>query len=104
MTDAGPELDPVIHAPKRLRVMAILVSSEVAEFRFLRDELAIKDADLSKQMSTLHDAGYVSVRKTKPGRGSTTWYRVTARGRRAFENHIAALREVIDSADPHTVG
>ena len=80
--------------------MAILVSSDTADFQFLREALQIKDADLSKQMSTLEQAGYISVRKTKPGRGSTTWYRATRKGRRVFEAHAAALRELIGETEP----
>lgn len=94
-----PEIDPVIHAPKRLKAMAILVAADTAEFRFLREQLGIKDADLSKQMSTLEEAGYITIRKTKPGRGSSTWYRATKKGRKAFESHTAALRSLMDMAD-----
>ncbi|MGI9604785.1 MAG: winged helix-turn-helix domain-containing protein [Acidimicrobiales bacterium] len=90
-----PELDPVIHAPKRLKAMAILVASDSAEFRFLRESIGIRDADLSKQMSTLEEAGYITIRKTKPGRGSSTWYKVTKKGRSAFTRHSDALRELL---------
>lgn len=77
--------------------MAILSSSESADFRFLRDTLELKDADLSKQMSALESSGYVSVNKTRPGAGSVTRYRITKPGRTAFESHTAALRELIDN-------
>jgi len=89
-------LDPVIHVPKRLAAMAILSSSPSASFRFLRDQLEISDSDLSKQMSTLEEAGYVTAAKDGRGRGASTTYAMTKEGRRAYQAHCAALRQLID--------
>ncbi len=92
------DLDPVIHAPKRLGAMAVLVGTEWVEFAFLRDHLNVKDADLSKQMAALADAGYVTSRKSRVGRGGKTWFTVTKEGRRAFDAHVAALQSVVDQS------
>jgi DNA-binding MarR family transcriptional regulator len=89
------DLDPVIHAPKRLAAMAILVNSTTTDFGFLRDHLGLGDSDLSKQMATLERAGYIEVSKTSRGRGGATWYRVTADGTHAFRRHMAALDEIV---------
>jgi DNA-binding MarR family transcriptional regulator len=91
-------LDPVIHVPKRLAAMAILASAPTVSFRFLREELAIGDSDLSKQMSTLEAAGYVKSSKNGHGRGASTTYRMTSAGRKAYDAHCAALRALIGSA------
>jgi DNA-binding MarR family transcriptional regulator len=89
------DLDPIIHAPKRLAVMAILANSTSTDFGFLRDHLGVTDSDLSKQMSTLDRAGFVEVIKPGRGRGSITSYRITAAGRRAFEQHLAVLNQIV---------
>ena len=89
-------LDPVIHVPKRLAAMAILASAPSASFRFLRDELEISESDLSKQMSTLEAARYVTSAKSGHGRGTSTTYAMTKEGRRAYQAHCAALRKLID--------
>jgi DNA-binding MarR family transcriptional regulator len=89
-------LDAVIHVPKRLAAMAILASAHSASFRFLRDELEISESDLSKQMSALEAAGYVSSSKDGRGRGASTTYAMTSEGRRAYQAHCAALRRLID--------
>jgi DNA-binding MarR family transcriptional regulator len=95
------DLDPVIHAPKRLAAMAILVNSTTTDFGFLRDHLGVSDSDLSKQMATLEKAGYVRVSKTSRGRGGATWYRATTEGTRAFTRHMAALNVIADqTAEP----
>lgn len=89
-------LDPVIHVPKRLAAMAILANAPSASFRFLRDRLEISESDLSKQMSTLETAGYVTMAKDGHGRGASTTYAMTKEGRRAYQAHCAALRQLID--------
>jgi DNA-binding MarR family transcriptional regulator len=91
-------LDPVIHAPKRLAAMAILANAQSADFGFLRAQLEIADSDLSKQMATLENAGYVTVSKTGHGRGGVTTYRITKAGRTAFRSHVAALRAITEGA------
>ncbi|MCW2757948.1 MAG: MarR family transcriptional regulator [Nocardioidaceae bacterium] len=91
------DLDPVIHAPKRLAAMAVLVSATSADFGFLRDHLEVSDSDLSKQMAALEKAGYVSISKTSRGRGGSTTYKLTGAGRRAYESHRAALRAILDA-------
>ena len=96
-------LDPVIHVPKRLAAMAILASAPSASFRFLRDRLEISDSDLSKQMSTLEEAGYVTSAKDGRGRGASTTYAMTEEGRRAYQAHCAALRKLIES-EPGSAG
>jgi DNA-binding MarR family transcriptional regulator len=88
------DLDPVIHAPKRLAVMAILANSSTTEFSFLRQHLGVSDSDLSKQMSALQKAGYVEVTKTSRGRGGATWYVITRAGRVAFQRHMATLNAI----------
>jgi len=90
------ELDPVIHAPKRLAAMALLVHASSADFPFLRDHLGLSDSDLSKQMAELSRAGYVGVDKRGRGPGSTTTYRVTRAGRQAYAAHRAALEAILD--------
>lgn len=61
--------------------MAILANAPSASFRFLRDRLEISESDLSKQMSTLETAGYVTMAKDGHGRGASTTYAMTREGR-----------------------
>ncbi|MBA4026101.1 MAG: hypothetical protein C0482_27465 [Gordonia sp.] len=89
-------LDPLIHAPKRLAAMAILANSSSTSFKFLKDHLKLADSDLSKQMSALESAGYITASKEGLGRGSSTTFRMTSAGRRAYESHRNALRALLD--------
>lgn len=88
-------LDPVLTPPKRLAAIAMVGASTSCDFTFLRDQLRLGDSDLSKHMSALADAGYVTVRKSGHGRGSSTSYAVTGSGRAAYSSHRAALTALL---------
>ncbi|MFF5288563.1 winged helix-turn-helix domain-containing protein [Paractinoplanes globisporus] len=93
-----PEFDELIHAPTRLSLVSLLAATEWADFKYLRDAADLSDSALSKQLTTLEDAGYVDIRKTFVGRRPRTSARLSARGRQAFEAHVAALQEIVARA------
>ena len=94
-----PQLDPLIHAPARLQVLATLSAVSEAEFATLRTALEVSDSVLSKHISALVDAGYVRSRKgVREGR-RTTWIALTGSGGKALREHVAALRRLIDMVD-----
>jgi len=96
---AESSFDELIHAPLRLRICSLLGSVESMAFAVVRDNLGITDAHLSKQVKILADAGYVAA--TKQGVASrvdarkTTWLSLTPAGRKAFEAHVTALRDLL---------
>ena len=92
------ELDPLLTGPKRLAALGVLANSNNVEFAFLREVLAVSDSDLSKQMSALSDAGYVTARKTGRGRDRRTWFKISRAGRVALHGHVAALNALVDAA------
>lgn len=91
-------LDPTIHPPKRLAAMAVLAHAQDATFAFLRSHLEVSDSDLSKQMSALVEAGYVTVAKKGRGRGGVTTFSITKAGRAAYAQHRAALERLLAGA------
>ncbi len=94
MTHPRTRLDDLIHHPVRFSLMAALAKAEELEFRFLRDTLGVSDSVLSRQASTLEDAGYVKIRKGFVGRRPRTWLSLSAVGRKTFDEHVQALREI----------
>jgi len=91
---ARHRLDEVIHAPVRFSIVATLAPLDEAEFSFVRDEVEVSDSVLSKQVTSLEQAGYVKVRKGYVGKRPRTWLSLTSQGRAAFKAHLAALREI----------
>lgn len=88
-------LDDLIHSKVRLGAMAILASADDAEFTYLRDRLKATDGNLSTHMRRLEEAGYVEVQKQFVDRKPVTRFRLTPRGRRAFEEYVARLESLL---------
>ena len=96
-----PRLDPLIHAPTRLSIMALLAGVTEAEFATVRDSVGVSDSVLSKQASLLEAASYLTIRKGYVGKRPRTWLSLTPAGREAFDAHVAALQRIVAQADGH---
>lgn len=90
---SGLGLDPTIHAPIRLRICAFLSPLEEAEFRVIREELAVSESVLSKHMARLEAAGYIRIHKDVMD-ARRSWAALTPPGRRALSEHVRALRKL----------
>jgi DNA-binding MarR family transcriptional regulator len=92
-------LDPLLVAPARLTLMTMLTAVSQAEFSTLRERLEVSDSVLSKHITALAKARYVTSRKgTHLGR-RTTWISLTGPGRKALRAHVAFLRDLIADVD-----
>lgn len=92
-------LDPVIHPPARLQVMAILADAQEAEFAVLRTATGVSDSVLSKHLSALAEAGYLTLRKGASGGRVRTWVSATRAGKAAFRGHLATLQAMVAIAE-----
>lgn len=93
------DLDPVIHAQARLRIMAALSSlgdGDRMTFPRMQQLLDMTAGNLSVHLTKLEQAGYVEVVKSFRGRTPTTSAGLTHRGRVAFDDYTAAVRALID--------
>ncbi len=82
----GPApVDPIIHAPARLTIMATLAVVREADFRYLLHATGLTKGNLSAHLSKLEAAGYVEIEKTFKGKYPLTICRLTEKGRQAFE-------------------
>jgi DNA-binding MarR family transcriptional regulator len=87
-------LNETIHAPVRFSIVAALAGADNAEFSFVRDTVEVSDSVLSKQVAILESAGIVKVKKGYVGKRPRTWLALSASGRQAFQDHLAALRDI----------
>jgi DNA-binding MarR family transcriptional regulator len=97
MTSA--RFDELIHPSTRLSIVALLAGADWADFAFLRDRLDLSDSALSKQLSTLEEAHYVEIERPLRDRRRHVRARLTPVGREAFHGHVAALRQIVGSAE-----
>lgn len=88
-------IDPLIHSPIRLGVMAMLLGGDEIDFTELRDRLGVTDGNLGTHLRKLEEAGYVKCSKGFLGRRPRTTYRMLPRGRAAFERHVAELDRIV---------
>lgn len=91
-------LDPVIHAPARLRIVAALATLDTGEsiaFPRLQELLEMTAGNLSTHLRKLEEPGYVAVEKGYRGVKPVTDISLTTRGRRAFEDYTDALRSIL---------
>jgi DNA-binding transcriptional ArsR family regulator len=94
-TDA---LDPVIHAPARLRIVATLAAlpdGDTLSFTRLQDMLDLTPGNLITHLRKLEDAGYLTTETTGNGRASRTSAALTYDGRAALGAYTDALRDLL---------
>jgi DNA-binding transcriptional ArsR family regulator len=97
-TAAGAQFNELIHAPTRLSIVSTLAAMEWADFGHLRDAVGLSDSALSKQVTILEEAGYVTVRKGFIGKRARTSVQLNEVGRAAFLSHVAALQQIVARA------
>jgi len=95
-------LDPVIHAPARLRLMvtlAALPGGDNLSFTRLQDLIGLTPGNLITHLRKLDDAGYVQINKTGGGVSALTTVALTRDGRAALDRYTASLRELLDRVE-----
>lgn len=99
-----PVFDPVIHAPGRLQICAILSGVDDAEFAMVRDRIGVSDSVMSKHLKQLEEAGYVALTKAPFEGRQRTWLSPTSAGRKAFAAHVAELQRLASLTAPAPLG
>jgi DNA-binding MarR family transcriptional regulator len=101
MSEEGP--NEIIHQSTRLKIMATLQASrsgEPLEFVQLKALTGATDGNLGTHLTTLEKAGYVTIEKDFVGKKPRTRIAITRSGRRAFERHVAYLRDTLEGMSP----
>ncbi len=92
------ELDPLIHVPARLRIVATLAAlprGDHLSFTRLQDMIGLTPGNLITHLRKLEDAGYIAVEKTGGGVASRTTVELTTLGRSAFDAYAATLNDLL---------
>jgi len=92
------ELNPIIHQQVRLRIMSALSAlgeGDEVDFTYLKKQLGLTDGNLGAHLAKLEEAKYLTTRKHFVARKPRTDVTLTLRGRAAFQEHLAALREIL---------
>jgi len=92
------ELDPLIHVPARLRIVATLAAlpeGDTLSFTRLQEMIGLTPGNLITHLRKLEDAGYIETEKTGNGATSRTSVGLTHQGRAALETYTTALRDLL---------
>ena len=75
--------------------MSVLMVNESADFTTLKELLGVTDGNLASHSSALEKGEYIEVKKEFVGKKPKTSYRVTNKGRVAFEQHLKSLEKLL---------
>ncbi len=79
----------------RLGVMSVLMVNEEVDFASMKEMLDVTDGNLASHVSALEKLAYVDVKKQFIGKKPNTTYSVTNEGRKAFNEHLDALENLL---------
>lgn len=90
------DIDPLIHAPTRLKILAYLSIVESADFTFLLRQTGLTRGNLSVNLRKLEEVGYVSIKKEFVERIPRTLIRLTDEGRNAIQAYRDNMQIVLN--------
>jgi len=93
--DELPDLDRLIHERIRLGIVSALAINDSLSFNDLRRLLKTTDGNLSVHARKLEEAGHIACHKFFEGRIPRSEYRLTSTGRRALEQYIKQMEDLI---------
>jgi DNA-binding MarR family transcriptional regulator len=91
-------LDPLIHVPTRLKIVATLAAladDDTISFTRLQDMIGLTPGNLTSHLRKIEDADYITSEKTRNGPVSVTTVALTSQGREALDAYTRALRDLL---------
>ncbi|MES2809344.1 MAG: transcriptional regulator [Bacteroidota bacterium] len=92
------KLDKAFENRLRLQIMSVLVANQRYDFNSLKELLGVTDGNLASHLKGLEKEEYILVNKSFLGRKPNTNYEATAKGKKAFADHLDALEQLIKSS------
>jgi DNA-binding MarR family transcriptional regulator len=90
------KLDKAFENRLRLQIMSVLMVNERYDFNSLKELLGVTDGNLASHLKGLEKEEYIIVHKSFLGRKPNTNYESTAKGKKAFKQHLDALEQLIN--------
>lgn len=76
--------------------MSSLAVNETLDFNALKDFLKVTDGNLASHLKALEKEDFIGVKKSFVGRKPNTQYSITKQGKKAFEQHLDTLENLIN--------
>jgi DNA-binding transcriptional ArsR family regulator len=97
-------INPLLHNELRLKIMVALDSLKSANFMYLCEITGATRGNLSVQITTLKDAGYLEVSKSGVGSAARTACQITRLGHEALQAYEQGLRRLFSERVPDSLG
>lgn len=75
--------------------MSALAVNDRLEFNALKEFLDVTDGNLASHLKALEKEKFIGVEKSFVGRKPNTQYSMTRQGKKAFDDHLTALEQLI---------
>ncbi|MBL7790692.1 MAG: transcriptional regulator [Saprospiraceae bacterium] len=83
----------------RLGLMSVLMVNDWVDFNTLKELLDATDGNLASHIKALEAENYIEVKKQFIGRRPNTSYAATELGKKAFNDHLDALEQLLKQRD-----
>ena len=81
----------------RLGIMSVLAVNDKLDFNSLKDYFDVTDGNLASNLKALENENFIGVKKTFVGKKPNTQYFMTKPGKKAFEEHLKTLEQLLKS-------
>ena len=95
MKNVIAQLNKAFESRIRLGIMSILMVNDSVDFLTLKEMLDASDGNIASHVAALEKAEYVLVEKKFIGKKTNTSYTITSTGRKAFNDHLNALEQLL---------
>ena len=92
--------DSILHQPNRLKILSILAVNEMVSFKQLQEILGLTKGNLSSHMKALNNEEYILIEKFFEDNRPKTIYRISDKGRVAFNDYILYLEKFLKDIKP----
>lgn len=79
----------------RLGIMSILMVNDWVDYKEIKEQLSLTDGNLASHIAGLEKVEYITVRKRFVGKKTNTSYKATAKGKKAFQEHLDGLEKLL---------
>lgn len=91
------DLHKAFESRVRLGIMSALAVNDELDFSSLKELLDVTDGNMATHLKKLEKDGFIGVKKSFIDNKPNTKYSVTPEGKKAFEDHLGVLEEIIKS-------
>lgn len=91
------DLHKAFESRVRLGIMSALAVNDSLDFTSLKEFLNVTDGNLATHIKKLEQEKFIEVEKTFIDNKPNTKYSMTKDGKKAFEDHLSVLEQIINS-------